>query len=146
MADRRAGEQEATEGGHMVPFDALQGEVARLAEAARDYLAAERDGTLSGDPVRHLIATCEATRLVSRLGYCIAWLLARRAVQSGEIAHEAAAAVGGLGRLGGREACLAEPPPGDGGAAELPSGLAELLERSVVLYRRVERLDRALDG
>ena len=145
MADRREGE-EATAGGHLVLFDALQGEVTRLAEAARDYLAAERDDTVSGDPVRHLIATCEATRLVSRLGYCIAWLLARRAVQSGEIAPGAAAAVGGLGRLGGREVCLTEPSPGDGGTAELPYGLAELLERSAVLYRRVERLDRALDG
>jgi len=148
MADTCYG-NEAAAGGRLFNFDALQAEVMRLAEAARDYLAGARiaygEADAGGDPAGHLAATCETTRLVTRLGFCLAWLLARRAVQSGELAAETAAGEGQW-RLGGREVCLAGPVAGSGDAAALPRGLADLLDHSAELYRRIERLDRGLDG
>ncbi len=148
MAGTRDGERVVAPSGGLLHLEGLHGEVMRLAEAARDYLAAAQGGQadVAGDPGRHLAVACETTRLVSRLGFCLAWLLARRAVQAGELAGEAAAASGGSWRLGGREVCLAESSLGPADTAALPCRLAELLERSADLYRRVERLDRALDG
>lgn len=144
MLGTRNGEEVAAARG-VLHFDGLQAEAMRLAEAARDYLltAGMHDARhADGDPVRHLATARETTRLVSRIGYCIAWLLARRAALAGEVAVDGESSW----RLGGREVCLAEPDPGELGAAALPHRLAELLGRSADLYRRLERLDRALDG
>jgi regulator of CtrA degradation len=66
----------------------------------------------------------------------MAWLLAQKAVQAGEISPVAAAAAY---RLSEDDMCLLE-----GGAettAALPEGLRDLLERSRALYVRVTRLD-----
>lgn len=126
--------------GRVLPMDALYREAVGLAEAARGYLDSgpARDAR---DPAAHLAVARETTRLVSRLGYSLAWLLARQAVQAGEITPEDAAR-GERWRLGGRSVCLA----GDGDPeGRLPHELAELLGRSDGLYRRLDRLDRQLE-
>lgn len=123
----------------LLHLDALYAEALSLAEAAHAYIATAPVSP-SRDPLHQLVDSCEATRLVSRVGFCLAWLLARRAVQSGEV--PAVDALDGSWRLGGREVCLAELPC----PASLPPALARLLERSASLYRRIDRLDRQLDG
>ena len=82
----------------------------------------------------------ELSRVSARLGYCTAWLLTRRAVQAGELSREEA--VEPRWRLEGQEVCTR--PPLDAG--QLPERLLALSERSLAVYRRVERLDRQLDG
>ena len=54
----------------------------------------------------------------------------------------ASEALDGSWRLGGRDVCLAELPVTN----VLTPPLAHLLERSADLYRRIDRLDRQLDG
>jgi regulator of CtrA degradation len=128
--------EDAAAGLRVARVDPLYREALALAEAARDYIGA---GALAedADAGLRLAVACETTRLVSRVGFCMAWLLGRRAVLSGEVAPEAAD--GACWRLGGRNICLAEPP-----SAALPRALAELLARSDRLYRRIDRLDSQL--
>ena len=129
--------EDATAGLRVARVDPLYREALALAEAARDYIGA---GALAedADAGLRLAVACETTRLVSRVGFCIAWLLGRRAVLSGEVAPEAAGDE--RWRLGGRDVCLAEPAP----SAALPRALTELLARSDRLYRRIDRLDSQL--
>jgi regulator of CtrA degradation len=123
----------------LLHLDALYNEALGLAEAAHAYIMASPP-VGAREPLRQLIDSCETTRLVSRVGFCLAWLLARRAVQSGEM--PASEALDGSWRLGGRDICLEELPV----TAVLAPSLARLLERSASLYRRIDRLDRQLDG
>jgi regulator of CtrA degradation len=82
-----------------------------------------------------LVYAGESMRLTTRLMQIASWLLVQRAVREGEM--EAV------------EACkeryrLAEPYPDEPEAAELPTGLVQLQDRSVRLYGRVLRLDRRM--
>ena len=89
---------------------------ASIRSTARRSPSPKRRATISGlarwwttmptpdTPARH---RCETTRLVSRVGFCLAWLLGRRAVLSGEVAPETAG--DGCWRLGGQDICLTEP-------------------------------------
>jgi len=118
--------------------DPLYREALVLAEAARDYIGAGALVDDDADAGLRLAIACETTRLVSRVGFCLAWLLGRRAVLSGEVAPETAG--DGRWRLGGRDVCLTEPTR----PAPLPRALTELLVRSDRLYRRIDRLDSQL--
>ena len=129
--------EDAAAGSRVARVDPLYREALAIAEAARDYIGG---GALDEDANAglRLAIACETTRLVSRLGFCLAWLLGRRAVLSGEMAPEAADDE--RWRLGGRDICLVELPQ----VASLPVRLAELLARSDRLYRRIDRLDGQL--
>jgi regulator of CtrA degradation len=87
-------------------------------------------------PAERLQISCEAMRVTARLSHVMAWLLAQKAVQAGEISAAAAAAAY---RLSDDDMCLLEQ---DGESLTvLPEGLRDLLEKSRVLYIRVTRLD-----
>ena len=129
--------EDAAAGSRVARVDPLYREALALAEAAHDYMGGGRLDE-DADAGQQLAIACETTRLVSRVGFCLAWLLGRRALLSGEMAPEGAGDE--RWRLGGRDICLVEPPK----AASLPSRLAELLARSDRLYRRIERLDSQL--
>jgi regulator of CtrA degradation len=108
-----------------------------LLARARDYMScavpANQNGLL---PAERLQISCEALRVTARLSHVMAWLLAQKAVQAGEISAMAAAAAY---RLSEDDLCLLE-----GGAERtvaLPEGLRELLDKSRALYVRVTRLD-----
>jgi len=112
-------------------------ETLALLVRARDYMSyampANQPGLL---PAERLQINCEAMRVTARLSHVMAWLLAQKAVQAGEISAMAAAAAY---RLDEDDKCLLE------GSAEasaaLPEGLRDLLEKSRALYVRVTRLD-----
>lgn len=118
-------------------FGKTYGEAMSLLVEARDYLAyvepADR-GRLA--PFDRLRLCCETMRLTARLTQIMAWLLAQRAVQAGEITRDEA--LGGDDPLAGLEVCM---EAGDIDEASLPRRLLELLERSRRLYIRVARLD-----
>ena len=82
----------------------------------------------------------ESSRLTTQLTQVMAWLMAQRAVHSGEMTLEEARSE--AHRLSATERCLA-----DEGArnAELPDGLRSLLRRSSRLFRRVAQLDSMMD-
>jgi regulator of CtrA degradation len=112
-------------------------ETLALLVRARDYMTyavpADQPGLL---PAERLQISCEAMRVTARLSHVMAWLLAQKAVQAGEISPMAAAAAY---RLDEADKGLLE-----GGAeqsAALPEGLRDLLEKSRALYVRVTRLD-----
>lgn len=119
-------------------FSRTYDEAMQLLVAARAYLSAVAgEGGGGGTaPAGSLRFHCEALRVTARLAHIMAWLLAQRAVQAGEIsAAEAAARY----RLSEADAILLE---GGGGAADdLPPRLCELLAASRQLYIRVTRLD-----
>jgi regulator of CtrA degradation len=92
------------------------------------------------NPVALLYAG-ESMRVTTRLMQVVAWLLAQRAVEAGEISRDEA--VGPRFRLGARRVCLGEAPGDVGG---LPPTLRDLLARSEGLYLRIERLERLLVG
>ena len=111
-------------------------ETLALLVQAREYLRhaapSEQPGLL---PAERLQISCEAMRVTARLSHVMAWLLAQKAVQAGEISPMAAAAAY---RLSDDDVCLLEG--GEIGAA-LPEGLRDLLDQSRALYVRVTRLD-----
>ena len=91
-------------------------------------------------PNDSMLASCEAMRLTSRLTQVMAWLLVQKAVHAGEMTRAEAKAP--EFRLDGKSVCEETQLPVEG---NLQPRLAELLESSHNLYRRVARLD-ALQG
>lgn len=112
-------------------------ETMALLVRARDYMSyavpSSQPGLL---PAERLQISCEAMRVTARLSHVMAWLLAQKAVQAGEISPTAAASAYSLSD---DDMCLLEG--GAETAAALPEGLRDLLEKSRALYVRVTRLD-----
>jgi regulator of CtrA degradation len=124
----------------LLQIDALHVEALHLAQATSAYLARGTRGS-APDPVSELVITCETTRLVSRLGFCLAWLLGRRAVLNGELG--AAEAKDARWRLGGHDVVSSA----DAASSDLvPAHLRALITRGDNLYQRIDRLDRLLDS
>lgn len=89
-------------------------------------------------PRDRLFVNCQAMRLASRMTQSMAWLLAQRAVQAGEISPDEACA--GNYSLGGESICTEEDGIDD---QRVPPSMQKLLRRSHSLYMRVLRLDQA---
>jgi regulator of CtrA degradation len=111
-------------------------ETMALLVRARDYVSyAAPAAQLGLLPAERLQISCEAMRVTARLSHVMAWLLAQKAVQAGEISPVAAAAAY---RLSEDDVCLLE---GGDVSMALPEGLRDLLDKSRALYVRVTRLD-----
>lgn len=105
---------------------------------ARNYLIHVPSGNLPhGDAIGGLRQSCEAMRVTARLTSVMAWLMMQRAAAAGEIAEDEA--LGSETWLGENEVCLDSSAPQD-----LPTGLLSLLERSLLLYVRVARIEARL--
>lgn len=102
----------------------------------RNYLAyngrAERVGL---DQLDRLKTSCEAFRVTSRLTQVMAWLMAQRAVQAGEISLDEAIT---QFALNADDVCLDESLHSD---EAIPRGLRSLMDRSHQLYCRISRLE-----
>lgn len=117
-------------------FDKTYDETLRLLVTARDYMAYAAPASRPGlAPVDRLRVNCEAMRVTARLSHIMAWLLAQKAVQAGEMTREQAAEAYALGD---DDVCVLETEVEEEG---LPLGLRDLLARSRALYVRVSRLD-----
>jgi regulator of CtrA degradation len=122
-------------------FDSTLEEAVALARDARDYLIyQEAADNAKLSPATRLTVSCEAMRVTTRVTQVIAWLLVQKAVHAGEM--ERAQAAEPQNRLGGQKVCKVDAPAG---AEALPDRLTDLLDRSLGLYARVERLDALLD-
>ncbi len=110
-----------------------------LLHETRDHLLAGQEATqnaLTGAPTTRLRINAEYSRVASRLAHVVAWLMAQKAVQSGEATWSTALAA--QPPLASVATCLEQfANPDD----ELPDDLRDLLARSHELYTRVARLD-----
>lgn len=124
-------------------LDRLMNEATNLAQDARDYLTRSQPAApvRAKDPqaaVRRLEESVELGRITTRVSMATAWILARKAVNAGELS--VAEGNEDKWRLGKSEACT----PTD--ATEYwPQALDALSKRSINLYARIERLDQDLD-
>lgn len=98
------------------------------------YLFGEDDQQRIPDDLRTLYS-CEMSRITLRLSSIMAWIMVQRAVFTGKIEASAAAQSHGLDF---RDACLVDNRMLHG---VLPSYVCYLLDRSLELYERVQRLD-----
>lgn len=136
MSDRPE-QHVAVTGAAPVFFRGTYDEAFDLLVEARNYveyaMPALRHGPTPPDPVS---VTEETLRLTSRLTQVMAWLLAQRAVQEGEIGADEFSE--GRYRLEGQSVCLKRSFDR---MDDLPRGLQDLMERSYQLYARIQRLD-----
>lgn len=118
-------------------FNKTYDEAFALLVEARNYVAHEQpaDGA-AADLWGRARISLETTRLTSRLGHVMAWLLARKAVHAGEIGRAAAGMPPYV--LDYDELIAANEGPL---SAPLPPRLESLMARSQRLYTRVTRLD-----
>ena len=114
--------------------DSLYIEAMVLADEARAYF--EDHGTEEREalpPARRVDFAIESLRVTTRIMHVVAWLLIRRAVETGEIAESE-------GRAADRRLGPAEPY--DPRAAEgLPERARQLIVASEELYERVRRIE-----
>lgn len=133
----------------MLPFDhdshirrrlgeRLYAEAMTLAEEARRYFdKAGRVERQSLDPATRVSFSCESLKVTTRLMHVIAWLLTQQAIAAGEITSREA--LDPSRRLG-------EAPSTDREVRNrMPERAGTLITASEDLYRRVSRLDAALD-
>ncbi len=120
-------------------IESLYREAMVLADAARACFDAEApDGAPAVDPMTRLVLSCESLKVTARLMQVTAWLLTRRAVQRGEMRADA---VRDAGRMPG-------PAPRTDASALLamPAPARAVVNASIDLYRRVERIEQAHDA
>ncbi len=124
-------------GGTPLYFNGTYAEAFDLLVEARDYVERQvpafRYGANPPDPA---VMAQETMRLTSRLTQVMAWLMAQRAVQEGEI--EEAEFVQDKYRLEGHEVCLKRAIEA---MDDMPEELSDLMDRSFELYNRIMRLD-----
>lgn len=121
--------------------DALYTEALLLADEARAYFDEGARADRAGfDPLTRVAFSCEALKVTTRLMHIVAWLLTRRAVESGEIGPQTPA--GGGRRLGRAVGTDAES------VAHFPDTARTLIAATCDLYGRVERLEqgRGIEG
>jgi regulator of CtrA degradation len=107
----------------------------------RDYVAeGEQRDRADLAPVVGAKLSCEALRVTARLTQVMAWLLAQKAIQAGELST--AEVVERNDRLTDIAVCMDEEPEDE--IVGLPARFRELLERSHRLYIRVARLDEMI--
>ena len=121
-------------------FDKTYNETLDLLVEARNYIAFQCPmESRNLVPLARLLVSQETMRISCRLTQVMAWLLAQRAVQSGEISEHQA--LTDEFSLGASQICLDERWLDD---ERLPAALRRLMQRSLDVYRRVERLERML--
>ncbi len=118
-------------------FNGTYAEAFDLLVEARNYVERHVPAfRYSENPPDAIVMTKETMRLTSRLTQVMAWLMAQRAVQEGEI--DEAELVEDKYRLEGHEVCLKRTIED---MDDLPDGLSDLMDRSYELYKRIMRLD-----
>ena len=123
---------------HRRLVDSLYVEAMLLADEARAYFdEIGRDERDMLEAINRVAFSCESLKVTTRLMHIIAWLLTQRAVDAGELAPRDALAPSR--RLG------TAPETADETIAAMPMQAAAIMLTSIDLFRRVARLDDALD-
>ena len=119
---------------HRRLVDSLYVEAMVMADEARGYFdklgAVDRENL---EPMQRILFSCESLKVTTRLMHVIAWLLAQRAWQRGEIDSEA---------LADERFRLGDAAATDGESiAAFPFAAKALIEGSTDLYDRVARFE-----
>ncbi len=118
-------------------FDALFRDGMALVENTAAYLDAEgREQSRHLGRVAALAYASESMRLTTRLMQIASWLLLQRAVNEGEMSADEASA----DKRRTRSAWQAVPSPALD-SAQLPAALLALIDASLALQNRIQRLD-----
>lgn len=114
--------------------DALYADAMLLADEARSYFDQHgRDDRMALDPLIRVGFSCESLKVTTRLMHVIAWLLNQKAVEAGEMSAADAARP---------ERRLGEAPESDMELLPLlPDAARRIIETSIDIHARVERLD-----
>lgn len=122
-------------------FDKTYDEALALTQQAHAYLSEiHHNNVRTGTPVDDLRLRCEAFRLSTRLMQVMAWLLNQRAIHAGELSAEEVSE-GAEYRLGSANVCRDDSQHQH---PAIPAGPSEMLDRSLNLYIRTERLDEMM--
>ncbi len=114
-------------------LSALYTDAMLLADDTRAYIEhpdEQEDSHL--DPLARILLSCEQLRMTTRLMIVMAWLLAWRAVDAGEMDESA------------RPRLEAMPMPDIAALASLPDQARALIDAGIALYRRAAFLDEAM--
>ena len=118
-------------------FDKTYNETLDLLQEARNYIAFQCPmESRNLVPLARLLVSQETMRISCRLTQVMAWLLAQRAVQAGEISEHRA--LTDEFSLGATQICLDDRWLAD---ERLPAALRRLMQRSLDVYCRVQRLE-----
>lgn len=120
-------------------IDRLMTETLSLAEDAKAYLLNRPKKRPDAAPLPILAETAELSRVTARVGQCMAWLLARKAVGAGELSETESRA--DEWRLSDKHICEVIADHG----VPLSPVLQQLSDRSLALYERISRLDQDLE-
>lgn len=118
--------------------DSLYIEAMILADETRAYFdepgRADRDAL---PPARRVTFSCESLKVTTRLMHVIAWLLTRRAIEAGELSvHQGREPARRLGTAADSD---------ESAIGILPAPARLLVEASLDLYGRIQRLDQEID-
>lgn len=119
------------------PFDRTYDEAVTLLVEARNYIAHKQPEDQNGlTEEARLQLSLETMRLTARLTQVMAWLLAHKAHQAGEL--DRSVLIDGAYSLNAEGVCRDQAGETD---ERLPAGVRGLLARTRALYERVYRLD-----
>ena len=122
-------------------FDKTYNEAIALTEQAYACLSEIHQNNISaGSPIDDLRLRREAFRLSTRLMQVIAWLLIQRAIHDGELSA-AEVVEDAQYRLGASRVCRDDSQHRH---PAIPPTLGDMLDRSLNLYVRTERLDEMM--
>ena len=131
----------ASGSGTPVFFDKTYSEALALTEEAYAYLSSICHGDVGADsPIEDLRLRGEALRLTTRLMQVVSWLLTQRAIHAGELSAAEVAEDENF-RLGATRVCRDDSQHRH---PTIPSTMSDMLDRSLNLYVRVERLDELM--
>ncbi|WP_366657120.1 DUF1465 family protein [Fodinicurvata sp. EGI_FJ10296] len=115
-------------------------ETLALIVEARNYMAyTDHAGRAEWSPDTRLLISQETMRITSRLTQAMAWMLAHRAVETGEMSMDEA--LSDRFALGAHGVCLDDRWLDD---ERLPEAVISLGRRSLDLFRRIDRLESML--
>ena len=121
-------------------LEKLYRETTQLLNEARSYITFAESTNDKLDTNVRLLVSYETLRVTARLSQVMTWLLTEKAVMAEEIPLDQARG-DGFSIYGG-DFCESETKPGD--LEKIPAGLADLLNRTSLLYQRALRLEEML--
>jgi regulator of CtrA degradation len=119
-------------------IDSLYMEAMLMADEVRAYFDENgRDARDALDPIDRVLFSCESLKVTTRLMHIVAWLLAQRAIEAGELSGERTRdSVSRLGDTIDTDLPTLERLPGEARA---------LVEASMDLHSRVGRVEAGLE-